>query len=82
MTEQIVSTQTITRTLYEVRDREGVSVWGGHDTHDAVAWLRRSPAGSTVWASLWDEDGSDDPWLIGSPIDVTALIVAALGTRW
>jgi hypothetical protein len=79
MNEIIVSTESQVRTWYEVVDAADLAIYGGHDAGDAVYWLtRKSPAGSRLLVSKWDEDG-EDAWLIGSPIDITSVVSTTLG---
>lgn len=79
MNEIVVSVASDLIPLYEVVDSQGIAIWGGSDGYDAIYYLRRSPAGSRVIATLYDEDG-EDAWLVGSPIDITPVVVAALAT--
>lgn len=80
--EQVVSTRENYVTLYEITDPQGIAIWGGSDSGEAVYWLtRKSPAGSRVAVSLWDEDG-EDTWLVGKPIDITSVFTACLGRDW
>lgn len=75
--EIIVSTESNLVTLYEVTTLEGIAIWGGSDASDAIFWLRRSPAGSRLIVSLWDEDG-EDAWKVGEFVDITGVAAAAL----
>lgn len=62
--------------FYEVTDQQGVAVWGGGDVHDAIQFFRQS-VGSRLFVSVWESD-SEDARLIGSPIEITHLIVATI----
>lgn len=80
--EVVVSTERRVVNLYEVVDTDGIAVWGGTDSGEALFWLRRkAPAGSRIWVSSWDEDG-EEAWLEAKPIDITRIVVDALGRDW
>lgn len=82
MKEQVVSIEQRVVNLYEVKDPEGQAIWGGTDSAEAIFWLRRkAPAGSRIVVSSWDEDG-EEAWLHAKPIDITRIIVDALGRDW
>ena len=62
--------------FYEVTDSNGIAVWGGGDAHDAIQFFRQSIS-SRLFVSVWESD-SEDARLIGSPIEITHLIVATI----
>ena len=62
--------------FYEVTNPEGVAVWGGGDTWEAV-WFFRQTLGNRIFVSVWEEDG-EDAKLIGVPIELTKLITATI----
>lgn len=74
--EELVPTNLVI--LYEITDAEGIAIWGGTDPNDALYWFRRkSPSGSRVLVTSYDEDGQD-AWPNGDAIDITAIVVAAI----
>jgi len=64
--------------LYEVVDEEGRAEWGGNDPEQCLQWLYLAPTGSRVLVSGWESD-EEDAHLVGQSLDITALIVQALG---
>jgi hypothetical protein len=65
--------------LYEVVEAEGESRWGGANPYEAIRWLRLAPVGSRLLVSGWEGDDVDaQP--VGQPLDVTQLVVAAIGS--
>lgn len=80
--ETVVSTEQRVVNLYEVVGPDGIAIWGGTNSGEAIYWLtRKSPAGSRVWVSSWDEDG-EEAWPHAKPIDITRIIVDCLGRDW
>ena len=64
--------------LYEVVDENGVAEWGGNNPSHCLQWLDQAPAGARVLVSGWESD-EEDAHLVGQSLDITALIVQALG---
>ena len=64
--------------LYEVVDENGVTEWGGNNPEHCLQWLYLAPTGSRVLVSGWESD-EEDAHLVGQSLDITALIVQALG---
>lgn len=59
--------------LYEVVGEDGIAIWGGNDTNQAIQYLRQSPAGSRLLVSGWESD-EEDAHLIGQSLDITKLV--------
>ena len=62
--------------LYEVTDTQGIAMWGGGSTTEAIKWLRM-PEASKIIVSVW-ETTIDDAHLIGEPIDITPFFKAVV----
>jgi hypothetical protein len=70
--------------FYEVADQNGIAIWGGESSLEAIRWLRRSPAESRVWVSVW-ESGEEDAGVTTDPIDITSIVLATIADtmeRW
>lgn len=63
--------------LYEVADAKGVAIWGGESAHEAIKEFRTSPLNCRLLVSAWESD-AEDARLIGQPIDVTQVVLAAI----
>jgi hypothetical protein len=59
--------------LYEVVDEGGNAEWGGNSERDALAWIASSPTATRILVSGWTTD-DDDAYLVGQPLDITAMI--------
>lgn len=59
--------------LYEVTDSQGVALWGGGRLEDMFDWYRRSPEGSRVFISTWENE-EEDAHLVGRPIEITSIV--------
>ena len=62
--------------LYEVVDERGNAEWGGNSEREALAWLWESPTAKRILVSGWTTD-DDDAYLVGEPLDITAIVMAA-----
>jgi hypothetical protein len=62
--------------FYEVTTPEGIAVWGGGDSLEAVRYFRQL-LGARMFVSTWSEDG-EDARMIGMPIEITKLITDAI----
>lgn len=62
--------------LYEVVDEWGNAEWGGNDEREALAWIANSPTATRILVSGWTTD-DDDAYLVGEPIDITAIVKQA-----
>jgi len=70
--------------FYEVADNLGVAIWGGESSLEAIRWLRRSPAESRVWVSVWDSE-EEEARATTNPIDITSIVLATIADtmeRW
>lgn len=70
--------------FYEVSDHNGLAIWGGESSLEAIRWLRRSPAESRVWVSVWDSE-EENARLTTDPIDITSIVLATIADtmeRW
>ena len=74
--ESYKDTQDTKIDFYEVTDSSGVATWGGGDPVQAIQFFRQSIS-SRLFVSVWESD-SEDARLIGSPIEITHLIVATI----
>ena len=63
--------------FYEVMDNESDIVWGGESAYEAVEWFKRTP-NAKVQVSVWNTESEDDYRLVDHPIEVSALIRAAI----
>jgi hypothetical protein len=63
--------------LYEVVDSAGAALWGGASAYEAIKELRNSPVNCRLLVSAWDSD-AEDARLVGQPIDVTQVALAAI----
>jgi hypothetical protein len=59
--------------LYEVVGEDGHAEWGGNSEREALAWIANSPTATRILVSGWTTD-DDDAYLIGEPIDITAIV--------
>jgi len=59
--------------LYEVVDESGNAEWGGNSEREALAWVASSPTATRILVSGWTTD-DDDAYLVGQPLDITAMI--------
>ena len=62
--------------FYEVVDDQGIAVWGGGRTEEAIAFFRQS-VGNRLYVSQWAESDLDAR-MIGQAIDITDLITEAI----
>ena len=62
--------------LYEIVGEAGEVEWAGESAHEAIKLLRSS-AGKRLLVSAWESD-AEDARLIGQPIDVTQVVLAAI----
>jgi len=70
--------------FYEVADNLGVAIWGGESSLEAIRWLRRSPAESRVWVSVWYSE-EEEARATTNPIDITSIVLATIADtmeRW
>ena len=70
--------------FYEVVDPTGIAIWGGESSLEAIRWLRRSPAESRVWVSVWDSE-EEEARATTNPIDITSIVLATIADtmeRW
>jgi len=63
--------------LYEVVDEDGLAIWGGNDTTDAVWWLRKSPLNSRLLVTGW-ESNEEDAHIVGQSLDITKLVYSVM----
>jgi hypothetical protein len=59
--------------LYEVVDESGNAEWGGNSEREALAWIATSPTAVRILVSGWTTD-DDDAYLVGQPLDITAIV--------
>jgi hypothetical protein len=64
--------------LYEVTDPQGVAIWGGEKIEDMFDWYWRSPEGARVFISAWNSN-DEDAYMVGRPIEVTAIVGSKVG---
>ena len=64
--------------LYEVTDPQGVAIWGGEKIEDMFDWYRRSQQGARVFISTWNSN-DEDAYMVGRPIEVTAIVGSKVG---
>ena len=57
--------------FYEVADQNGIAIWGGESSLEAIRWLRRSPAESRVWVSVWESE-EEEARVTTDPIDISS----------
>jgi hypothetical protein len=62
--------------LYEVVDERGNAEWGGNSEREALAWIATSPTATRILVSGWTTN-DDDAYLIGEPLDITAIVKEA-----
>ena len=70
--------------FYEVADTNGIAIWGGESSLEAIRWLRRSPTESRVWVSVWESE-EEEARVITDPIDITSIVLATIADtmeRW
>lgn len=70
--------------FYEVANPTGIAIWGGESSLEAIRWLRRSPAESRVWVSVWDSE-EEEARATTNPIDITSIVLATIADtmeRW
>ena len=70
--------------FYEVADNLGIAIWGGESSLEAIRWLRRSPAESRVWVSVWESE-EENARPTTDPIDITSIVLATIADtmeRW
>ena len=63
--------------LYEVVNAAGTALWGGASAYEAIKELRNSPINCRLLVSAWDSD-TEDARLVGQPLDVTQVALAAI----
>lgn len=59
--------------LYEVVGEDGHAEWGGNSEREALAWIASSPTAVRILVSGWESD-DDDAYLVGQPLDITAMV--------
>lgn len=59
--------------LYEVVDDTGHAEWGGNSERETLAWVASSPTAARILVSGWETD-ADDAYLVGQPLDITAIV--------
>lgn len=59
--------------LYEVVGEDGHAEWGGNSEREALAWVASSPTATRILVSGWTTD-DDDAYLVGQPLDITAIV--------
>ena len=64
--------------LYEVTDPQGIAIWGGEKVEDMFDWYWRSPEGARVFISAWNSN-DEDAYMVGRPIEVTAIVGSKVG---
>lgn len=62
--------------LYEIVGEAGEVEWAGESAHEAIKLLRSS-AGMRLLVSGWESD-DENAQLIGQPLDVTQVALAAI----
>jgi hypothetical protein len=63
--------------FYEVVGPDGVDVWGGENSPEAIRYFRLSPIGSRLLVSGWELD-DEDAHIVGRPLDITELVKAVI----
>jgi len=63
--------------FYEVVGPDGVDVWGGENTAEAIRYYRLSPPNSRLLVSGWELD-DEDAHIVGRPLDITELVLTII----
>jgi hypothetical protein len=63
--------------FYEVVGPDGVDVWGGENSPEAIRYFRLSPIGSRLLVSGWELD-DEDAHIVGRPLDITEMVTAII----